>query len=89
MWFSNKYEEALARCVSDFEDRVATDTVLMVGRMDLEALEELVNLATPAKKELETEVLLYKQRIKELEELVALLEELLTNMINGEGDNDD
>ena len=79
MWFSNKYEEALARCVSDFEDRVATDTVLMVGRMDLEALEELVNLATPVKKGLETEVFLYKLRIKELEELVARLQSLLLN----------
>ena len=85
MWFSNKYEEALARCVSDFEDRVETDTVLMVGRMDLEALEELVNLATPVKKGLETEVFLYKLRIKELEARVALLEELLNNMVKEEG----
>ena len=79
MWFSNKYEEALARCVSDFEDRVKTGNILMVGRMDLEALEELVNLATPAKKELETDVSLYKLRIKELEELVARLQALLLN----------
>lgn len=85
MWFSNKYEEALARCVSDFEDRIKTGTVLMVGRMDLEALEELVNLATPVQKGLEAEVVLYKQRIKELEARVALLEELLMNMINEEG----
>ena len=79
MWFSNKYEEALARCVSDFEDRVETGNILMVGRMDLEALEELVNLATPVKKELETDVSLYKLRIKELEELVARLQALLLN----------
>ena len=85
MLFSNKYEEALARCVSDFEDRVKTDTVLMVGRMDLEALEELVNLATPVKKGLEAEVSLYKLRIKELEARVALLEELLSNMVKEEG----
>ena len=85
MWFSNKYEEALARCVSDFEDRVKTDTVLMVGRMDLEALEELVNLATPVKKGLEAEVVLYKLRIKELEARVAMLGELLSNMVKEEG----
>lgn len=45
----NKYQDALRRCESDFEDRVDEDNILMVGRMDIELLEELVDLHTPKK----------------------------------------
>ena len=45
----NKYQDALRRCESDFEDRIDNNNILMLGRMDVESLEELVDLATPKK----------------------------------------
>lgn len=45
----NKYQDALRRCESDFEDRIDNNNILMLGRMDIESLEELVDLATPKK----------------------------------------
>ena len=43
----NDYQDALNRCKLDFEDRIKEDIVLMVGYMDLEKLQELVDKATP------------------------------------------
>ena len=37
----NKYQDALNRCESDFEDRIENDNILI--------LQELVDLATPKK----------------------------------------
>lgn len=45
----NKYQEAIKRVELDFEDRVEEDNILMVGRMDIEALQRLVDKATPMK----------------------------------------
>ena len=36
----NKYQEALERVRSDLEDRIETDNILMVGRMDIVILSE-------------------------------------------------
>lgn len=45
----NKYQDALNRCASDFEDRIENDNILMTGRIDIEILQELVDLASPKK----------------------------------------
>ena len=45
----NKYQDALNRCESDFEDRIENDNILMTGRIDIEILQELVDFATPKK----------------------------------------
>lgn len=39
----NKYQEAIKRVELDFEDRIKEDNTLMVGRIDIEVLQELVD----------------------------------------------
>lgn len=45
----NEYQEAIKRVELDFEDRIEEDNILMVGRIDIDALQELVDKETPMK----------------------------------------
>lgn len=45
----NKYQEAIKRVELDFEDSIEKDNIGMVGRIDIERLQELVDKETPKK----------------------------------------
>lgn len=45
----NKYQEALERVKIDFNDRVENDEVLLVGQIDIDNLQEIVDKETPKK----------------------------------------
>ncbi len=61
----NKYQEVLARVRLDFEDRIKTNNILMVGRIDIEILQEIVDKQTPKKPIIETDFMFYEEEMYE------------------------
>lgn len=56
----NKYQKALDRVRLDFEDRIKTDNILMVGQIDIDILQELVDKQIPKKPIIETDYMFYE-----------------------------
>ncbi|MGI6155752.1 MAG: hypothetical protein ACOYEB_07375 [Enterococcus lemanii] len=60
-----KYQEALERVRLDFEDRIKTENILMVGRLEIDILEELVDKQTPKKPIIENDFMFYEEEMYE------------------------
>jgi len=61
----NKYQEALARVKLDFENRIKNDNILMVGQIDIDSLQELVEKQTPKEPIIETDFMFYELEMYE------------------------